>query len=64
MTQPRKQYLLAEDITSNYKDKGKPIVYGKRGEKVTEVGDHGNVVIVESKNGNRFPAPMDKLTEL
>lgn len=62
----KKKYLLSEDILSNYFDKrgGKPIVYGKRGEKVTEISNCGNVLIVENKDGNRFPVSVEKVNEL
>jgi hypothetical protein len=58
MKQPVK-YLLQDDITSQFKSQ----VYGRYGEEVTLVADHGNVWIVEDQKGQRFPVPADKLIE-
>ena len=45
-------YILTADATSY----GKKKIYAKKGERVKEISDRENVVIVEDKNGNRFPA--------
>lgn len=55
------QYLLSDDIISTF-HKLKP--YGKKGEKVKEVSDHGNVLIVENLKGERFPVLKSKLIKL
>lgn len=39
------------DIFSMFHDKNGPIKVGQRGEKVKEIADHGNVLIVEGKKG-------------
>jgi hypothetical protein len=57
-----RQYLLRCDITSGRMDKkGKPVIYGKKGDKVTEISDHDTVLIVEGKDGERFPAEKQHL---
>ncbi|WP_187774828.1 hypothetical protein [Pedobacter sp. BS3] len=53
-------YRLIEDIYSVF-HKVRP--YGLRGEMVTEIADHGHVLIVENKKGNRFPVLKTKLIE-
>jgi len=51
-----RKYLLRGDEFSHFRnDKGKHDLYGKKGELVTEVSDHSEVIIVESKQGSRFP---------
>ena len=59
------QYLLTQDVVSIFPDsKGKPKVYGKKGEKVKEVSDCDTVLIVEDTKGERFPAHKTKLQKL
>ena len=38
-----------------------PIVYGKKGEEVTIIGDYNNVVIVENSIGKRYPVKKEDL---
>lgn len=40
----------------------KKVMYGKSGDKVKIVSDNGNVLIVEDKAGNRFPASKEAVT--
>ena len=42
---------LLTDIFSMFHPAGKPIIYGVRGEKVTLIADHGEVLIVEGRKG-------------
>lgn len=37
--------------------------YGKYGDYVTVISDHGNVLIVEGRTG-RFPAPRDQVRKI
>lgn len=48
---------LTEDVISN----NKKTVYGKKGEHVTMIHEEENVLIVESKDGNRFPVHISKV---
>lgn len=61
----KKRYLLREDKYSRAYKKagGAAVLYGKRGEKVTLIGDHGDVMIVEAENGTRFPVRTEQLIE-
>lgn len=45
---------LREDIKSNFHKDGKEKIYGKMNDPVTQVADRGEVLIVESKKGERF----------
>lgn len=56
-------YIVLEDILSVYKKKNKPIVYAVKGETVRLISRSDNVMIVERKNGDRFPALVAKLQE-
>ena len=56
-------YIVLEDILSVYKKKNKPIVYAVKGETVRLISRSDNVMIVEKKNGDRFPVLTDKLQE-
>lgn len=49
---------LKVDKVSNGKDK---TIYGKAGDKVTQVTDHGNVLIVENKKKQRFSVNKDEI---
>lgn len=49
-----KYYLLARDIESTAAVKEKQITYGQAGEKVKEIRESGNVLIVENRKGDRF----------
>ena len=53
------RYILLEDVIG-----GKKIVYGKKSEIVTLIAPHGEVLIVQSKNGERFPVRIEKLRQL
>lgn len=48
--------ILSTDILSSSKK-----IYGKKGDVVKIVADHLNVMIVEDKNGKRFPVSVEKL---
>ena len=51
---------LKHDVFSTYR----PICkYANAGDEVEVISDCFNVVIVKSKDGNRFPVPKDYLTE-
>ncbi|MGN6435971.1 MAG: hypothetical protein ACTHMM_05530 [Agriterribacter sp.] len=39
------------------------LCYGLAGDIVTIIADHGNVMIVESKVGNRFPVRREQLVD-
>lgn len=52
--------ILLCDIFSMFHDKNGPIKTGHRGEKVSLVADHGNVLIVEGKKG-RFTVCKTKV---
>jgi len=56
-------YIVREDVLSVYKKKNKPIVYAVKGETVRLISRSDNVMIVEKKNGDRFPVLTDKLQE-
>lgn len=59
-----KQLVLKEDILSGYFVKGVRLVYGKKNEVVALVtSSHGNVLIVEDKDGVRFPVHIDKVRD-
>lgn len=53
---------LSEDVISNFQFH----IYGRRGDCVTvisEITEHNNTVIVEDKDGNRFPASVKVLSK-
>ena len=56
-------YIVREEVLSVYKKKNKPIVYAVKGETVRLISRSDNVMIVEKKNGDRFPVLTDKLQE-
>lgn len=39
-------------------------VYGRKGDRVILVSTHQETCIVQAENGERFPAPLEKLTGL
>ena len=49
--------VLKEDIRSEYRKK---VIYGKAGDKVKIITD-GDVLIVEAKNGYRFPVNRERV---
>lgn len=51
---------LSDDIVSFGKDKR---IYGKKNDEVKIISDCGNVLILEGPDGERFPAPKDKVIE-
>lgn len=53
---------LINDVISCIKKDKKDVVYGKAGEVVIVISDCGNVIIVESASGNRFPCKPDDLS--
>lgn len=51
-----KKVRLSSDIVSMFYKAGKePLVYAKKGEILPVVADHGNVLILQSKAGIKFP---------
>lgn len=54
-------YIVLEEILSGYRKKNKPVVYAVKGEIVKLVSQSDPVMIVEKKNGERFPVRADKL---
>ena len=52
--------ILLQDVLSVFRDKKSQILYGKRGEKVKLINNHGNVWIVKGKNGP-FPVNIESL---
>lgn len=53
---------LINDVISFIKKDKKDVVYGKAGDVVIVISDCGNVIIVESLTGSRFPCSPDNLT--
>jgi len=50
------EYILLSDQISCFRNKkDKQVMYGRKGEKVKEISDCNNVMVVEGKNGDRFP---------
>lgn len=58
------KYRLKEDKYSNYRKGKDPILYAKAKQKVTEVADHDDVLIVEDENGMRFSIRKELLTHV
>lgn len=56
----QKNYTLREDISSLFK---RSHVYGKAGDVVVIVAEHGNVLIVEGINNDRFPVKPEQLND-
>lgn len=55
--------ILNEDVFSNFdtqKKNRKP--YGKRGEEVIIISESLPAVVVEAKNGDRFPVNINRIT--
>lgn len=50
---------LKEDVFSTLKPK---VQYGKKGEKVEIISDHGNAVIVANKSGDKYSVTIEKIT--
>lgn len=53
---------IIQDILSNFHPAGKQTVYGFKGEKVTLISVHGDVLIVEGKKG-RFSVLKSQIIE-
>lgn len=51
---------LKEDVRSLFNPE---TLYGKQGDDVEMISDCGNVCIVQSKDGNKFPVRTELLTE-
>lgn len=51
-------YLLDDIYCSHQRTR-----YGSRGDPVTIIADHDNVLIVEDNKGKRFPVPRSSVTE-
>lgn len=48
--------MLKHDVFSLvYRDGKNPLQYGNRGDTLSVISRSGHVLIVEDKNGNRFP---------
>ncbi len=56
----QKSYTLRENICSMLK---RSHVFGKAGDIVTLIAEHGDVFIVEAENNERFPARKELLNE-
>jgi hypothetical protein len=54
-------YIVQEDVLSGYKKKNKPVMYAVKGETVRLISQSDPVMIVEKKNGERFPVLACKL---
>ncbi|QJB39747.1 hypothetical protein HF324_18535 [Chitinophaga oryzae] len=54
-------YLLADAFSAFYQDKVR-LHYGKAGDRVKIISEHGAVLIVEDKNGNRFPVAAENVS--
>jgi hypothetical protein len=52
-----KTIILKEDIFSTLKPKDQ---YGKKGEKVTVISDHGAAIIVMNSSGNKYSVNAEK----
>jgi hypothetical protein len=57
---------LSEDIYSLFYNRKtgsnkERILFGRKGEEVTIISDHDNVLIVEGKNKNRYPIKKTKI---
>ena len=60
---PPERYRLSCEVTSNFYDiKGKPRIYGEKGETVKMI-TKGEVAIVEGKSG-RFSVRLEKLIKI
>lgn len=53
-------HIILEDIISHSKGN----IYAKKGEKVRIISQSGNVCIVESESGVRFPLKNDKIISI
>lgn len=53
--------ILQKDIISMFHKDGKPTIYGKSGEKVEVISEHGDVLIVKGKKGDLFPVNIVQL---
>lgn len=52
----KKKATLSSDVVSRFYKSGKePLVYANKGEILPVVADHGNVLILQSKSGIKFP---------
>lgn len=66
----KQQYQLKKAVYSSYhkktygKNEDPRIVYGKAFDMVKIVSDHGNVQIVEGRDGSRFPVQTTNLREV
>jgi hypothetical protein len=52
--------FLREDIESHVK---RGHIYGRKGDQVNIVAEHGEVMIVEATSGDRYPVRIEKLSE-
>ena len=61
----KQSYRLACDIISGTAGKKEAFIpYGMKGTKVTEVANHGNVIIVERQDGYKFPVNTECLLKV
>jgi len=52
---------LITSVFSNFMRDKKKVIYGTQGDKVKVISIHGDVAIVESNNGERFPTKIENL---
>lgn len=58
------KYYLKEDVKSNFHRNKESIIYGEKGDKVTEIARSEHVLVVEDKKGERFPVNIEKLIKI
>ena len=59
--QNRSDTLVMLTLISDAPNHFKKIPYGKEGEKVKLIATYGNILIVENKEGNRYPVKKEKV---
>ena len=59
-------YISLVDIYSHFKGKDKKdfILYCRKGEKLTLISDNGEVKLLQTKAGEKFPAHYSKVKEI
>lgn len=50
-------------VTKDPKSAKNKLLYGSKGERVAVVSDHGNVLIVEDKNGKKYSVKREDIYE-
>lgn len=56
------QCIVKEDVASVFRKDSQKNVYARAGDIVTEVAEHGDMLIVENQKGFRFPIKSTNLT--